>query len=171
MSRDAALADFEAARADWQRTFEQAPDGALGYLKPGDEYSLGGLQVHVDWVLAHYRRILEAIISARFGDVGPQDPPGAEDEAKQRARKGMAGGERSKSIEAMNAAHVKVRAALEGLAASDWSRKAAVVYGEGEDAFPTSPEDIAAWLTDHYREHVGQCKDLVREWEAAAGVA
>ena len=33
----------------------------------------------------------------------------------------------------------------------------------GQDPYPTSPEDIIEWLRDHYREHVQQSADLVRE--------
>ena len=53
MEREAALADFESARKEWEAAFANVPDGALTYLKPGDDYSLGGLQVHVNWVLVH----------------------------------------------------------------------------------------------------------------------
>ena len=88
MERDAALADFEAARGEWERAFAQIPDSALTYLKPGDDYSLGGLQVHVNWVLAHYRRVLDGILAAGFSEVGPQDPPGAETMALEGARRG-----------------------------------------------------------------------------------
>ncbi len=171
MDREAALAEFEIARAEWRRAFEGVPDGALTYLKAGDEYSLGGLQIHVNWVLGHYRRILDAIIAAGFGGVGPQDDPGAEDAARHAARTGMTAAERSKSLETVALEHSRVARAFASLAASDWSRKAPVVYGDGQDPYPTSPEDIAGWLTDHYREHVGQCADLVRDWEAASGVA
>ena len=52
MERDAALSDFAAARQEWEEAFARVPDEALRYLKPGDDYSLGGLQVHINWVLA-----------------------------------------------------------------------------------------------------------------------
>src|SRR6267143_5700492 len=74
--KDEALADFEASRKEWDLAFAQVPDEALGYLKPGDDYALGGLQVHVNWVLTHYRRVLDGIVTARFGQVGPQDASG-----------------------------------------------------------------------------------------------
>jgi len=50
------------------------------------------------------------------------------------------------------------------LPAGDWSRKALVVYGAGQDPYPTSPEDVIGWLADHYREHVQQCPELVTDW-------
>src|SRR5437879_3385644 len=68
MEREAALADFETARKEWEAAFANVPDGALTYLKPGDDYSLGGLQVHVNWVLVHYRRVLDGILAAGFAE-------------------------------------------------------------------------------------------------------
>src|SRR5712692_11793802 len=82
MDRESSLRDFEKARGEWEAAFEKVPDAALTYLKPGDDYSLGGLQVHVNWVLEHYNRVLNAIVAASFEQIGPQDPPGAEDRAR-----------------------------------------------------------------------------------------
>lgn len=169
MDREAALAEFEAAREEWAGAFARISDGALRYLKPGDDYSLGGLQVHVNWVLTHYRRILDAIIKSGFRDLGPQDPPGAEAKAIQGARDGIAASDRKKSLDEMDRLHGAVRAACTKLSGADWSRKALVVYGAGQDPYPTSPEDILGWLTDHYREHVQQSADLIEEWSKAAG--
>lgn len=161
------MADFEAAWAEWKAAFARVPDAALTYLKPGDDYALGGLQIHVNWVLAHYRRILLGIIANGFGELGPQDPPGAEEQAKEAARRGISASERWKSVEAMKLAHLRVQSAVLELSPADWSRKARVVYGVGQDPFPTSPEDIVGWLCEHYREHVEQCAELIEEWRGA----
>jgi hypothetical protein len=169
MDRDAALADFDSARKEWETAFADVPDGALTYLKPGDDYALGGLQIHVNWVLTHYRRVLDGMIAGRFKQLGPQDSPGEGDAAGQRAKEGLAKGDRAKAIEEMERSHAAVTAAVKRISAADWSRKAEVVYGEGQDPYPTSPEDIVEWLRDHYREHVTQSADLVEEWEAEAG--
>ncbi len=167
MERAAALADFEAARGEWEAAFRQIPDGALTYLKPGDDYALGGLQVHVNWVLAHYRRVLEGIVAAGFADIGPQDPPGAEAEARAGARRGLMPAERRESLGVMAHLHAAVRTAIDELPASDWTHKAPVVYGEGQEPYPTSPEAILGWLRDHYREHVEQSAELIEEWRTA----
>ncbi|HEY1420551.1 MAG TPA: DinB family protein [Candidatus Dormibacteraeota bacterium] len=163
--REAALADFEAARSEWEAAFQRVPDGALAYLKPGDDYSLGGLQTHVNWVLVHYRRVLDGVIKADFGDVGPQDGPGEAEEAGRRAQRGMTAAERRQSLDEMERLHSQVVAAASGLAPDDWSRKAEVVYGAGQEAYPTSAEDVIGWLRDHYREHVQQSAALVAAWE------
>lgn len=168
MHRDAALADFDAARKEWEAAFAQVPDGALAYLKPGDDYALGGLQVHVNWVLLHYRRVLDGIVAGGFKPLGPQDSPGEGDAAGQKAKDGLAQGERSKSLADMGRLHAAVAAACTKVSAVDWSRKAEVVYGEGQDPYPSSPEDIVEWLRDHYREHVTQSADLIDEWSSAS---
>jgi hypothetical protein len=162
------LAEFEAARVEWESAFGRVPDGALAYLKPGDDYSLGGLQTHVNWVLLHYGRILDGIIAHRFGELSPQDAPGEADAAARRAKDPLTATHRRRSLAEMERLHSSILAAAHKVAADDWSRRAAVVYGEGQDPYPTSPDDVIGWLRDHYREHVQQSADLVAEWEAVA---
>jgi DinB superfamily len=166
MEKDTALADFESARNEWESAFAQVPDGALAYLKPGDDYALGGLQVHVNWVLTHYRRVLDGIVAGGFKPLGPQDSPGEGDTASQKAKEGLPKGERAKALSDMGRLHAAVTTAATKLSAADWARKCEVVYGEGQDPYPTSAEDIVEWLCDHYREHVTQSADLIDAWEA-----
>jgi hypothetical protein len=166
MEREAALAELETARGDWEEAFARIPDAALTYLKPGDDYALGGLQVHVNWVLAHYRRVLDGMIRSEFAEIGPQDPPGAEQSARDGAKQGLMPGQRSESLADMAQLHSAVLSTVSKLPGQDWPRKAPVIYGAGEDPYPTSPEDIVGWLRDHYREHVEQSADLIAEWRA-----
>lgn len=167
MSRESDLADFDAARAEWETAFGQVPDGALAYLKPGDDYALGGLQLHVNWVLLHYRRVLEGIVNGRFGQLDPQDGAGEADGAADRAKAGLKPGDRKRSLQEMERQHEAVRGTAGKVADADWSRTAQVVYGAGQEPYPTSPEELVGWLRDHYREHVEQCADLIDEWSAA----
>jgi len=168
MEREAAMADFEGARKEWEEAFARVPDAALTYLKPGDDYSLGGLQVHVNWVLVHYLRVLDGIMAGGFAELGPQDPPGAEQAARTGARRGLASTERDPSLDEMARLHAAVCAAIDALPGSDWERKAPVIYGAGQDPYATSPEAIVGWLCDHYREHVEQSADLIEEWRTTA---
>jgi hypothetical protein len=167
MQRDEALADFELARTEWETAFAYVHDDALAYLKPGDDYALGGLQVHVNWVLTHYRRVMDGIIAGGFEQLGPQDGPGDAEAVGKKAKAGLGRRERTKSLEEMGRLHVAIVAAVKKLPEEDWSRKAHVIYGEGQDPYPTSPEDIVEWLRDHYREHVQQSADLIGDWEAS----
>ena len=168
MEKDKAIADFDAARGEWEAAFAQVPDGALTYLKPADDYALGGLQVHVIWVLTHYTRVLDAIVEGGFKPVGPKDSPGESEAAGKKAGAGMTAKERSRAEYDMERLHAAVLTAVGPLSEEDWARKAAVVYGEGQDPYPTSPEDVVAWLTDHYREHVRQSGELTSEWGSAS---
>lgn len=164
MLKDAALADFERARKEWESAFARIPDSALTYLKRGDDYALGGLEVHVNWVLVHYRRVLDGLIAGGFVPVAPLDAPGEADEAGKRAKAGLSADGRRQALAEMAALHSAVLQAARGLAVDSWSRKAPVVYGVGQDPYPTSAEDVVGWLSDHYREHVQQCAELVRSW-------
>ena len=152
MDREAALAGLEAARAEWEGAYAKVPDEALTYLKPGDDYSLGGLQVHVNWVLAHYLRVLE-------GAVVTEDPPLSED-----ARDGLTAPQRREYLAEMARLHDDVMATITDLEDGAWERLTPVVYGPGQEPYLTSPEAVIGWLIDHYREHVQQCADLIEEW-------
>jgi len=168
VDRSAALSDLEAAQSEWAASYQRVPDEALAFLKPGDDYSLGGLQTHVNWVLVHYRRILDGIIAGGFGELGPQDAPGEADEAGHKARSGMTPQARRAALDEMARLHSAVVTAAAKLGEDDWERKAPVTYGAGQDPYPTSPEDIIGWLRDHYREHVQQSADLVAVWKAGS---
>jgi DinB superfamily len=161
-----ALSDFDKARNEWESALAQVPDEALAYLKPGDDYALGGLQVHVNWVLVHYRRVLDGLIAGDFAPLGPQDPPAEHDEVNKKAKAGLTANGRREALAKMAGLHESVRESANGLPDESWSRKAPVVYGAGQDPYPTSAEDIIGWLRDHYREHVEQCPELVASWRA-----
>jgi hypothetical protein len=60
-----------------------------------------------------------------------------------------------------------MQAGARRLREEDWARKGPVIYGEGQDPYPTSAEDILGWLRDHYREHVTQSAELVSAWSEA----
>jgi hypothetical protein len=162
--KDAALADFEKARGEWEAALAEVPDEALAYLKPGDDYALGGLQVHVNWVLSHYSRILDGMIAGGFARLEPLDPPGEHDEANKKSKAGLTAEGRRQALSEMASLHERVVDASSRLTEESWARKAPVVYGEGQEPFPTSADDILGWLREHYREHVQQCPELVASW-------
>lgn len=166
MDKRDAMADFDKARAEWEAVLAAVPDDALGYLKPGDDYAIGGLQVHVNWVLVHYGRVLDGLIANGFAPMKVADPPNEIAETKVKTRAGLTAAERGESLGQMAALHARVVKAITKLPESDWSRKAPVVYGEGQEPFPTSPEDVLGWLRDHYREHVHQAPELVEVWRS-----
>ena len=168
MDREAALLDFDVAREEWEAAFAQVPDAALAYLKPGDDYALGGLQVHVNWVLVHYGRVLDALKADPHHAVEPLDGPDESVQANHRAKAGLSAPERKPALEEMAGLHRFVKEAASGLSAEAWSQKTPVVYGAGQDPYPTSPDDVLGWLRDHYREHVQQCPELIALWREMA---
>jgi hypothetical protein len=167
MERETALADFDRARAEWEAAFARVPDTALDYLKPNDDYALGGLQVHVNWVLRNYLSLLHAIVAAQFAEIQPEVDRAAEREALDGANRGLQGAERQQALDSMSELHGQVCVTIEALPEGDWARKAPVIYGPGQEALPTSPDDVLGWLRDHYREHVVQSADLIEEWRAS----
>ena len=164
--RDTALKEFEAARAAFIGAYAGVPDEALAFLKPGEDYALGGLVTHVIAVLEHYRFVLSAIVDAGFGEVRPEDPPGFWEQQGLRAHAGLQPDERAAAFGELDRQHGRFVATVASLAREDWDRKAPVWFGSSVEALPTSPGDIWGWLNDHYLEHVPQVHDLHQEWIA-----
>jgi tetratricopeptide (TPR) repeat protein len=162
-----ALSRFDEAREAFTAALDRAPDESLAYLKPGDDYALGGLVFHVDATLEHYEGVLDAIAETGFGSCEPRDRPGLFEEANRRARAGMGAAERAEAMAASQRLHQRARARLASFGEADWERKAPVLYGPGTDPYPTSPADVAGWLTDHYLEHAPQVEQLLAEWRGA----
>src|SRR3984893_15461925 len=75
-SQAAALQKFDEARHAFETVLEQAPEPALAYLKPGDDYALGGLVLHVNVVLEHYIAGLQGVMT------GPDEGVQADDAAR-----------------------------------------------------------------------------------------
>src|SRR5207253_1786721 len=74
-ARATAVADFDDGYRAFRDALTAAPEASLGYLKPGDDYALGGLVHHVNAVLEHYLVVLDAIIASDFMETEPRDRP------------------------------------------------------------------------------------------------
>lgn len=164
---DEALAKFEASRDAFTSAYGGVPDEALAFLKPGDDYALGGLITHVVAVLEHYHLVLGAVVEAGFAEVRPEDPPGFWEEAGQRCRVGLQPGQRAEAFDELDRRHDDFAAAVRSLPAQDWDRKAPVWFGTAAEPLPTSPADIWGWLDDHYAEHVPQVHQLLDDWQSS----
>jgi hypothetical protein len=162
--RDAALREFEAARSAFVGAYVGIPDEALAFLKPGEDYALGGLVTHVVAVLEHYRLVLSAVLDAAFGEVRPEDPPGFWEQQGRRARAGLQPDERAAAFGELDRQHEGFVATVASLPREDWDRKAAVWFPSSAEALPTGPQDVWGWLHDHYLEHVRQVEALHQEW-------
>ncbi len=168
-ARDVALERFDAAAADFRRSLVEAPEGALDYLPPGEDYALGGLVFHVNAVLQHYLGTAEAMLAAGFAETGAPDSTRLFAEAGERARAGLRPADREAGLGETAALHGRVRGRLESAAAGDWERVAPVRFGAAEP-YGTRLADVAGWLIDHYLEHAVQVRSLVADWRTLAAV-
>ena len=167
MDRETALAEFDSARDGFLAALGAAPDESLTYLRGGDIYAIGGLAVHCNWVLKHYRRVLDRLGQPGAGEFRATDPSGENEQANRRALAGLAPGERKTEVVELGSLHQGVKQAALELPAGAWEEKTAVFYGDAADAYPTSPDDVIGWLRDHYREHVPHAEELLAEWRAS----
>src|SRR5205807_6009101 len=127
---NAVLAAFTAARDEYLQTMRRVPEGASEYLKPGDDYSLGGIAVHVNFVLEHYTNVLNALIAGGFAECRPEDPPGLHERANARAKESLPAGEVAGELATTEKLHGHVSGLIGGIAA-DLDRKAPVWYPGG----------------------------------------
>jgi DinB superfamily len=164
-SRADVLGGFDAARDEFIEAVRGAPDAALRFKPAGEDYTLGGLVVHVSDVLRHYAHVLDALRQHAFGAFeAPAHLTPAED--ADQILNGFGGESRGPVLEAMRSAHMAFLDAVRLLPEEDFTRKAAVTYGGG-DPYPTSPADVVGWVADHYREHTQQIGQLIGAWSTA----
>ncbi len=165
-ARDAALADFDRSREEFEEAVRRAPDAALRHRAAGEDYALGGLVVHVTQVVDHYTDVLNAIHTADWQS--PTAPPSqTTDDDAALIRDGFGGDSRSDVLARLRDAHSALVNAVRA-EPSDWfSRQAPVTYPGSSEPYPTSPADVVGWVRDHYTEHTQQIADLVSDWATA----
>jgi DinB superfamily len=168
MSRDAAVAAFDAARDRFLTAFERVPDAALGYLPAGDDYAVGGLLAHVTWGIGHYSAVLDSIVGSSYGELSVPNDPDEERRVNEAARQGIEGGERPEALASLRAAHDGLVRRFRELPEGDFERTAKVVFGDAAEAHPTGAAVIAGWLTEHYDEHVPHVDQLLAAYERRA---
>jgi hypothetical protein len=166
-TRDASLADFDEARRAFVDELGAAPPESLQYLKPGDDYALGGLAFHVNAVLEHYLGVLDAMVASHFHDTEAIDRPGMFATANARARSGLTPEERSVAVALTEQLHSAVKHRVGAIPVDDFERKVAVRYSAGGEPYPTSPADVIGWLIGHYLEHVPHIRRLLDDWRTA----
>ena len=166
-SREDALARFEQARTAFRTSVEQAPAESLRYLPEGDDYAIGGLLYHVNAVLEHYGTVLQTVIDASFTEVTPVDRPGLFEDANAKARAGLGPEELAQELSAMDELHRRVLDQVARMPEADWERQAPVHYAPGDEALPTTCQDVLGWLSGHYDEHVPHLEQLLESWRAA----
>jgi hypothetical protein len=164
--RDAVVAEFDHSRQEFEEAVRRAPDAALRFKPPGEDYALGGLVVHVAQVLRHYAEVVDAIRVAEWQALhAPDNGPTAEETTL--IHTGFGGDARASVLEDMRSAHAALVDAIRVSAPDAFRRQAAVIYSGASDAYPTSAADVVGWVQDHYKEHTQQIADLVSAWAQA----
>jgi ketosteroid isomerase-like protein len=162
-----AVMDFDSARDAFLESMARVPAEGFAYLKPGDDYSLGGLAVHVNFVLEHYTNVLAALLAGGFAECRPEDPAGLEERALARAREALQAEEVQTELARTRELHQGVAQLVDRLSA-DLTRSAPVWFPGATETYPTSVKDVLGWLTDHYLEHVPHIEALVADWRRGA---
>jgi hypothetical protein len=167
MDREALLGEFDRARLDFEEALRRAPDAALRYKPPGEDYALGGLVVHVTDVLRRYGLLVGALRSPGETPMpAPPSPTPAEDAAQ--IREGFGGEARGAVLEDMRSAHSAFVDAFRSTREAALREQVPVTYGSSTEPHPTAPADVMGWVLDHYREHTQQVGDLVSAWADAS---
>lgn len=168
MDKNDRLASLDQARDRFLAAFEQVPDPALGYLKPGDDYAIGGLLPHVTWVLTRYGRVLDAMVAGGFAELRAKDPPGEMEQVAEQARRGLEPASRSATLAALRRGHAHVAERLRALGDDDFQRTAPVFFDDAGESYLTSAADIAGWLEGHYDEHTPHVELLLAAYREAS---
>jgi hypothetical protein len=166
-TRGIALIELDSALDQFKQAVEAVPPEALHYLKPGDDYALGGLVFHVNAGIRHYAGVMDQILVAGFEAVEAFDPPGFWEEANAKAKEGLAPDERGPALDVMTNSHKELAQIFAGIPEQDWERLAPVTYKPGDEPYETSPVMLLGWVKDHYLEHVPHALELLDNWRAA----
>ena len=166
--KDEALAKMDAAHAAIVDAFMAMPDGALEWLKPGDDYAIGGIVIHLISSLDGYIGTLAAIAAADYGDTeGPGEAEAAVDAQLAHARRGLTPAERASTFVEMRSKHVSLSDLARSASETQFATLLAVTYPGDEIPYPTSVALVVQWMTEHYAEHVPHAQALFAEWKKA----
>ena len=166
--KDHALAQLDAAHAAIVDAFAAMPDAALAWLKPGDDYAVGGIVIHLIGSLDGYIGTLAALKAAGYRDTeGPGEDESVVESQLAQARRGLAAGERAGVFADMKAKHRSLSDLARGATEAQFGALAGVTYPGDDAPYPTSVALVVRWMTEHYAEHVPHAQQLFAEWKAA----
>src|SRR3989442_8061845 len=129
MSVSGAVADLDAARDAFVGAYEDVPDPALVWLKPGDDYALGGIVIHVQNSADEYTATLQRLVDAGFRDTEyPAEDPAELGHVLARARAGIGMGERATAFMDLARSHDRLARLARGVPEFAFDRLVAVTY-------------------------------------------
>lgn len=175
--RERGLEELWTAHAVFGAACERVPDEALGFRPDADEYSLGGMPIHVGHVLAGYIALLrdlsavlaqpepadataEGPLEAPVVEMDPADTVTLHDGPPPVARRAL-------QAQLEDGLRSTARIVLE-LPPGRFDRKVPVVYAPDPEPLPTSPGDVVGWLRDHAEAHARQVDELIEAWRAGS---
>jgi hypothetical protein len=165
-TRPEALRTFEQARSDFKQAYADVPDAALHYLPEGDDYALGGLIVHVANAMENYVKLLGRMRSEGFRQTRSAEGSGETPEMLEALKHGFDGPERARHWSRLDGVHAALVNEVNALGENDFQRPAPVLFGTATEPMQTTAAMIMGWMIDHYRDHVGQVRDMLGEWQS-----
>jgi hypothetical protein len=166
--KDDALAKLEAAHRAIVDAFGAMPDEALAWLKPRDDYAIGGIVIHLIQSLDGYIGTLAAMGAAGYRDTaGPGEDEAVVDAQLQHARRGLAPSERAAAFDEMKRKHASLADLARKPTEAEFNALVGITYPGDEVPYPTSVALVVQWMTEHYAEHVPHAQQLFAEWQKA----
>ena len=163
-----AIADLRASRAAIDDAFAAMPDKALAWLKPGDDYALGGIVIHLIQSLDGYIATLDALHRAAYRDTeGPAEDETVVAAGLAHARRGLAPNERRPMFAEMAAKQDALAERASRASDDEFARLVGVSYPGDDVPYPTSVALVLQWMTEHFNEHVPHARQLFAEWQSA----
>jgi hypothetical protein len=163
-----AIRRLDAAHRSIEETFAMMPDAALAWLKPGDDYAIGGIVIHLIQSLDGYISTLESLRASGYVDTdGPGEDGAVVDAQLAHARRGLTPDERAATFAEMRAKQSCLAALAATADEAQFASLVAVRYPGDEAPYPTSVALVVQWMTEHYAEHVPHADQLFAEWKKA----
>ncbi|MDQ6694463.1 MAG: DinB family protein [Chloroflexota bacterium] len=165
IEREAALADFDHARDDFEDAVLSLPGGSLKYKAEGDDYSIADMVPHITHMLQTYTELLQTLREMEFREVtvaaAPDQTARLEQHRKAHKETTPKLGHRT-ALDEMEAAHDRLAGMLREIALEEYTRQGTVRSPGAEEAYLASGSDILGWMTGHYREHAEQVAHITR---------
>lgn len=167
-AKERAVTDLRASRVAIDDAFAPMPDAALAWLKPGDDYALGGIVIHLIQSLDGYIATLEALHAAGYRDTeGPAEDEAVVEAGLAHARRGLTPDERRPTFAEMTQRQEELGRLSQRANDEEFSRLVGVSYPGDEVPYPTSVALVLQWMTEHFNEHVPHARQLFTEWQTA----
>ena len=148
--------------------FDPMPDGALAWLRPGDDYAIGGIVIHLIGSLDGYIGTLAALEAAGYRDTaGPGEDDAIVDAQLAHARRGLAPSERTTIFAEMKSKHASLSDLARRASDAQFDALVGIIYPGDEAPYPTSVALVVQWMTEHYSEHAPHARALFAEWQKA----